>query len=102
VLESLVNGVPLIVWPLYAEQRMNSVLLTEDVKVAIKPIQDDSDIIGREEVSRIVRCLIKEKEEERLRGRAEELGRVASNALDGGSSFNNLSRVTTLWKTSVM
>ncbi|KAJ4728147.1 Glycosyltransferase [Melia azedarach] len=37
VLESVVNGVPLIAWPLYAEQKMNTVMLTEDIKVALRP-----------------------------------------------------------------
>ncbi|KAJ3686253.1 hypothetical protein LUZ61_015417 [Rhynchospora tenuis] len=40
VLESLVHGVPLITLPLFAEQKINAVLLTEDVKVAIRPKQD--------------------------------------------------------------
>lgn len=34
VLESVVNGVPLIAWPLYAEQRSNAVLLADDIKIA--------------------------------------------------------------------
>ncbi|KAI5004186.1 hypothetical protein ZWY2020_031429 [Hordeum vulgare] len=35
VLESLVHGVPMVPWPLYAEQRQNTVMLTEGVGVAI-------------------------------------------------------------------
>lgn len=101
VLESLVHSVPLIAWPLYAEQRMNAVLLTEDVKVAIRPKQDEKGIIGREEVSRVVRCFMKGKEADRIKGRAQELSRAAANALDGGSSFKNLSSVTSLWKTVI-
>ncbi|KAK9948695.1 hypothetical protein M0R45_004260 [Rubus argutus] len=33
-LESVTNGVPMIAWPLYAEQRMNATLLTEELGVA--------------------------------------------------------------------
>ncbi|KAJ6338361.1 hypothetical protein OIU76_007934 [Salix suchowensis] len=36
-LESVVSGVPLIVWPLYAEQKMNAWMLTQDIKVALRP-----------------------------------------------------------------
>ncbi|KAL7231955.1 hypothetical protein ACSBR2_010053 [Camellia fascicularis] len=36
-LESLTNGVPMIAWPLYAEQRMNATMLVEELGVAVKP-----------------------------------------------------------------
>ncbi|GMN73705.1 hypothetical protein TIFTF001_055373, partial [Ficus carica] len=48
-LESIVHGVPLIAWPLYAEQRTNAVLLAEDVKVAIRVKVNDKGLVGREE-----------------------------------------------------
>ncbi|KAJ3686254.1 hypothetical protein LUZ61_015418 [Rhynchospora tenuis] len=102
VLESVVHGVPLIAWPLYAEQRMNAVLLTDDVKVAIRPKQDNSGMIGQEEVSRVVRCLMQGKDSERLKLRAQELSHEAANSLEGGSSFKNLLQVTRLLKSSVI
>ena len=30
-------GVPLIAWPLYAEQRMNAIMLNQGLKVALRP-----------------------------------------------------------------
>ncbi|GKV52473.1 hypothetical protein SLEP1_g59049, partial [Rubroshorea leprosula] len=36
-LESIVHGVPIIAWPLYAEQKMNATVLAEDIGVAVKP-----------------------------------------------------------------
>ena len=36
VLESLAYGVPMLAWPLYAEQRQNAVMLTEGVGAAIR------------------------------------------------------------------
>ncbi|KAI9078706.1 hypothetical protein K1719_039349 [Acacia pycnantha] len=35
MLESIVHGKPMIVWPLFAEQRMNAVLITEELKIAV-------------------------------------------------------------------
>ncbi|KAJ1275999.1 hypothetical protein BS78_05G180100 [Paspalum vaginatum] len=35
-LESLVHGVPMVAWPLFAEQRMNAVMLAEGVGAAIR------------------------------------------------------------------
>ncbi|CAA6665877.1 unnamed protein product [Spirodela intermedia] len=46
-LESVVHGVPMIAWPLYAEQKMNAVLLVEDVKVALRPRTGEDGIVGR-------------------------------------------------------
>ena len=31
------QGIPLIAWPLFVEQRMNAVLLTKDLNVALRP-----------------------------------------------------------------
>nr|WIW42670.1 UDP-glycosyltransferase [Nicotiana tabacum] len=36
-IESITNGVPIIAWPLYAEQRQNATMLTEELGVAVKP-----------------------------------------------------------------
>ncbi|PRQ47678.1 putative hexosyltransferase [Rosa chinensis] len=35
-LESIANGVPMIAWQLYAEQRMSATLLTEELGVAVR------------------------------------------------------------------
>lgn len=46
-LESVVNGVQLIAWPLYAEQRMNAFMLNQDVKVAPRPKTDENGVVQR-------------------------------------------------------
>lgn len=56
VLESVLNGVPLIAWPLYAEQRMNAFMLNQDVKVALRPKADENGVVGREEIEREVKA----------------------------------------------
>ena len=35
VLEAISVGVPMVAWPLYAEQRLNRVFLVEEIKVAL-------------------------------------------------------------------
>ncbi|KAK1302766.1 UDP-glycosyltransferase 72B1 [Acorus calamus] len=60
-MESAVYGVPLITWPLYAEQKMNAVLLIEDVRIAIRPtVGEDGEV--RKEVSKVVRALMEGEE----------------------------------------
>ncbi|GLT79980.1 hypothetical protein SLA2020_514450 [Shorea laevis] len=48
-LESLTNGVPMIPWPLNAEQRMNATMLLKEVGVAIglKQSGREDGVVGR-------------------------------------------------------
>ncbi|MCL7033198.1 hypothetical protein MKW94_013212 [Papaver nudicaule] len=98
-LESVVHGVPLIAWPLFAEQKMNAVML-EDSKVALRPKPNEHGIIGREEISRIVKGLMAGEEGMHTRNRVKELKSAATRALEeNGSSAKSLEKLTNLWKT---
>ncbi|KAK1269053.1 UDP-glycosyltransferase 72B1 [Acorus gramineus] len=93
-LESVVNGVPLIAWPLYAEQKMNAVMLVGDAKIAIRPTVGEDGVVRREEVSRVVRALMEGEEGMGVRGRVKDLQEGAKKALsEGGSSCKALSEV---------
>nr|AVW82171.1 putative UDP-glucosyltransferase UGT72D3 [Barbarea vulgaris subsp. arcuata] len=94
VLESLTKGVPIVAWPLYAEQWMNATLLTEEIGVAIRTSELPSKrIIGREEVASLVRKIVAEEDEEgkKIRVKAEEV-RVSSERAwtQGGSSHRSI------------
>ncbi|CAH2051318.1 unnamed protein product [Thlaspi arvense] len=94
VLESLTKGVPIVAWPLYAEQWMNATLLTEEMGVAIRTSELPSKrVIGREEVASLVRKIVAEEDEEgqKIRDKAEE-ARVSSERAwaQGGSSHSSL------------
>ncbi|KAG6666646.1 hypothetical protein CIPAW_01G046600 [Carya illinoinensis] len=95
-LESVANGVPMIVWPLYSEQKMNSTLLAEELGVAVRPKELPSKkVVGREEIEKMVRQIIEDKEgKNATRARVKELKYSAEKALSkGGSSYNALSRL---------
>lgn len=80
VLESLTKGVPIMAWPLYAEQWMNATLLTEEIGVAVRTSElPAKEVIGREEVALLVRKIVAEEDEEgrKIRAKAEEV-RVSS------------------------
>ncbi|GLT45873.1 hypothetical protein SLA2020_196730 [Shorea laevis] len=99
-LESIVHGVPMIAWPLYAEQKMNATVLAEDIGVAVKPkVKAGQTVVGREEIARVVRMVIEGDEGNTIRRRVRELKETATKALDaGGSSHESVSRVVEEWK----
>ncbi|KAF3590443.1 hypothetical protein DY000_02020634 [Brassica cretica] len=94
VLESLTQGVPIVAWPLYAEQWMNAAFLTEEIGVAIRTSELPSKrVISREEVASLVRKVMGEEDEEgrKVRAKAEEV-RVSTERAwtQGGSSHSSL------------
>ena len=101
-LESITYGVPMIAWPLYAEQKMNAAMLVEEVGVAVKPtVGEGKGVVEREEIERMVRMVMEGEEGKAIRGRAKELEHSASQGLNfGGSSYESLFRVVKEWTTS--
>ncbi|KAK2353601.1 hydroquinone glucosyltransferase [Trifolium repens] len=98
-LESLVNGVPLIAWPLYAEQKMNAALLSEKIKVAIRPKIGENGLVERDEIASIVKRLMVGEEEKKIRYRMNELKDAASNALkENGPSTKKICELALKWK----
>ncbi|KAJ4955057.1 hypothetical protein NE237_011840 [Protea cynaroides] len=101
-LESVVHGVPLIAWPLFAEQKMNAVMMVEDLKVALKPKAEKNGIVRRLEIAKVVKCLMEGDEGKRARKRMRMLKDSAAKALsEEGSSRKSLSEVAHKWNSQV-
>ena len=58
ILKSIMHGIPLITWPLFAKQRLNAVLLDEDLKVALRPKANEKGIVDREEIAKVIKGLM--------------------------------------------
>ncbi|KAI9078473.1 hypothetical protein K1719_039569 [Acacia pycnantha] len=100
-LESVQKGVPLIAWPLFAEQKMNAVLLTDGLKVALRPKVSENSIVEREEISKLVKSLMEGEEGREIRQRMNDLRDASANALKiDGSSTKMLSEVALKWRNS--
>ncbi|XP_043715954.1 hydroquinone glucosyltransferase-like [Telopea speciosissima] len=101
-LESMVHGVPLIAWPLHAEQKMNAVSLVEDLKVALRPKVEKNGIVRRMEIARVVKCLLEGDEGKNIQKRMRMLKDAATKVLSKeGSSRRSLSEVAHRWKSQV-
>ncbi|XP_061353001.1 hydroquinone glucosyltransferase [Gastrolobium bilobum] len=99
ILESVVNGVPLVVWPLFAEQKMNAVMLTQDIKVALRPNVGENGLVERQEIATVVKCLMEGEEGKKIRYQMKDLKDAAAKALgENGSSTNHISRLALKWK----
>ncbi|KAM5572206.1 hydroquinone glucosyltransferase-like [Rosa sericea] len=97
-LESLVHGVPLIAWPLYAEQKMNAVLLSEGIKVAWRVKINDRGIVESRDIEKYARDLIEGDEGKLLKKKMMELKEAAKVALSQyGSSTKSLADVAEIW-----
>ncbi|KAM1529324.1 hypothetical protein EV2_019036 [Malus domestica] len=94
-IESITNGVPMIVWPLYAEQRLNATLLTEELGVAVRSkVLPLKKVVGREEIEGMVRKIMVDRDGQAIRDRVKELKLSAAKALSvAGSSYNALSQI---------
>eukprot|EP01018_Ginkgo_biloba_P038599 Gb_30235 [translate_table: standard] len=95
-LESISMGVPMIGWPLWAEQYHNCRFSKEIWKIGMDfdcRSEDENVLVKREEVEKVVRALMQGPEGKSLRSNALKLREAASKAvMPGGSSFRNLDK----------
>jgi hydroquinone glucosyltransferase len=100
VLESVVSGVPMVAWPLYAEQRENAVMLCEETRAALRPQARGADgMILAEDVAEVVRDMMHGDKGAAARAKVAELREAAASALrPGGVSYETLAQVVSKWK----
>ena len=94
-LESILNGVPIIAFPLFAEQKMNATILIEEFGMAVRlEVLSSKKVVGREEIQKKVRKIMVDKERHGIKDKVNELKYSAEKALcKGGSSYEALSEL---------
>ena len=103
-LEGISAGVPMITWPMFAEQFYNEKLLVEvfriGVSVGVKTSADygeekDRVLVRSEDVKKAIEQLMdKGAEAEERRKRARKLGEIAKKSVEeGGSSYMNVKKL---------
>lgn len=100
ILESLNAGLPIITWPMFAEQFFNERLLVDVLKIGVPvgakenkfwALGDKDDVVGREEIANAVVQLMEKEEGKEMRRRARKLTDASNKTIEkGGHSYNNL------------
>lgn len=100
-LEAVVAGVPMVAWPLYAEQRFNKIVLVEEIKIALPMNESEDRFVSSEEIERRIKQILNSEEGDAIRKRVVHLSREAKLARDdGGSSKMALTRLVESWFSS--
>uniref|UniRef100_A0A0A8YT67 Glycosyltransferase n=1 Tax=Arundo donax TaxID=35708 RepID=A0A0A8YT67_ARUDO len=94
-LESLVHGVPMVAWPLFAEQRQNAVMLAEGVGAAIRV----PEAKRKEMIAAVVReVMVGEGKGAAVRAKVAELQKAAIEGLhEGGAATTALDELVEKW-----
>ncbi|MED6132341.1 hypothetical protein PIB30_018179 [Stylosanthes scabra] len=101
ILESLSVGLPMITWPMFAEQFYNEKLLVDVLKVGVAVgvkenklwmNMGEKDVVERDMITNAVKVLMGSDEGSmEMRKRAKKLGDAGKRAIEeGGTSYNNL------------
>lgn len=95
------HWVPIVAWPLYAEQKTIAILLSEDLNVALRPkVSGRNGLVEREEIANVVKNLMEGSEEgERARNGMKRLKDAARKVLShDGSSTEALAQLASQWR----
>ncbi|XP_048139634.1 7-deoxyloganetic acid glucosyl transferase-like [Rhodamnia argentea] len=88
-LESVVAGKPMVCWPFFADQQVNSRFVSRAWKLGL----DMKDVCDRVVVERMVNGVMGERKEEFAAAGAEMARRAREAVSEGGSSWDNLDRL---------
>ncbi|KAK3220074.1 hypothetical protein Dsin_014044 [Dipteronia sinensis] len=94
ILEGVCAGVPMLAWPLYAEQKMNRAFLVEGMKVALPVVESDNGLVTAAELEKRVTELMDSEKGRSIRDRVTVLRKEAAAATShGGSSHLALTKL---------
>eukprot|EP01018_Ginkgo_biloba_P038489 Gb_06287 [translate_table: standard] len=94
--EAIANGIPLICWPLFAEQHFNAKFIVEEAKFGIDVVRDGDGLVRREVIARVVTTMLSDDDElgKELKTNAKHLADLAKEAIsEGGSSLKNFDKM---------
>ncbi|KAK2991558.1 hypothetical protein RJ640_016593 [Escallonia rubra] len=102
MLEGVTAGVPMVTWPLFAEQLFNEKFLTDGVRIGVaigserwsRWFHENDVLVKSEAIQKAVSLVMVGEEAEEMRSRARALGDMAKKAVEeGGSSYTDMNRL---------
>ncbi|CAK9162336.1 unnamed protein product [Ilex paraguariensis] len=103
VIESICAKVPILAWPMMAEQPINARMVVEDIKIGLRVETCNGSVRGFvkwEELEKMVRELMEGEMGRDVRKKVKEIGEMAIKAVEkGGSSWNTLNELIDELKT---
>uniref|UniRef100_A0A453QLC3 Glycosyltransferase n=1 Tax=Aegilops tauschii subsp. strangulata TaxID=200361 RepID=A0A453QLC3_AEGTS len=101
VLETVMAGMPMLAWPLYAEQRVNRVFLEKELGLAVAVEGYDKEVVQADEVASKMRWMMESDGGRVLRERTLAAMRLGKEALiPGGESVVTLTQLVESWMAS--
>ncbi|CAM0954443.1 unnamed protein product [Alopecurus aequalis] len=87
-LEAIMSGLPMVCWPLYAEQRQNKVFIVEEMSAGVEMAGYDGEVVAAAEVEAKVRLVMESDGGRALRERAMAAKEKACEALSEAGASN--------------
>eukprot|EP00252_Welwitschia_mirabilis_P018152 TRINITY_DN4039_c0_g1_i1.p1 TRINITY_DN4039_c0_g1~~TRINITY_DN4039_c0_g1_i1.p1 ORF type:complete len:514 (-),score=28.56 TRINITY_DN4039_c0_g1_i1:95-1636(-) len=101
ILESVYFGVPMVAWPMFADQFLNAETVTKEYGLAVELQKEKDGSVKKEEVERAVCELMQGETGLKVRERYRHLREKGRLALQpGGSSWEDLASVVEKWKSA--
>ncbi|GLJ48520.1 hypothetical protein SUGI_1023770 [Cryptomeria japonica] len=98
-LESITMGVPMICWPYFADQFLDSSFVVDEWRVGLALNVNNEGIIDKREVQETVERLLDSKEGVEIREKMSRLKNMARTAVkEGGSSYINFRKFVNAMK----
>ncbi|XP_066339976.1 anthocyanidin 5,3-O-glucosyltransferase-like [Miscanthus floridulus] len=92
-LEGITAGLPLLCWPMYAEQKMNKVFIVQEMKLGVEMRGYDGEVVAADQVETKIRWVMESEGGRALRERAAAAKDAAAKAIqEGGSSHADFVR----------
>ncbi|BFI34008.1 protein MpUGT22 [Marchantia polymorpha subsp. ruderalis] len=99
IMESLYMGVPILAWPIFMDQPINSRWLVSEAQAGLEISRERAQVVDRKEVERGVRALFQGDEGRSARKKALEMKQVIREAVgENGSSVRDLEALVALIK----
>jgi len=97
VVESICAKVPILAWPMMADQHLNARMVVEEIKIGLRVETCDGSVRGFvkwEGLEKPIRELMEGEKGKEGRKKVKEIGEAAINAVkEGGSSWQTLNEL---------